>query len=276
MRAWLFVAPAVTLMAFSCQEDRERPGAAQICDPNDPLCKKVPPGGTGTGGSGGAAQDGGGATGGIDAASSGTLGGQVIALTADNFDTGIKFSDVAVVESTDDKGQPVSTLYDGQSFTLENVAIGTEVWVSVSPQAGFAFLKTWQPVNTYVFADVDLLMSSTQTVEQIYALLTAPTTRTQGRAHVVLRFIDSNSKAPLAGVTVTHQNDVVAYSDAGTWSDSLSGTGSDGFAVVVNAQAQGTEAKQPFFYDTGSTTGKVDILVQADALSITDVALVAP
>lgn len=254
----------------ACKADEERAPPIQSCSPDEPGCVVIPPGGGG-GGKGGGSGDGGVLP---DGSAATSVSGSVIALTGDDFVTGTAYGDPATITAEGAAGSDISAKYDGQTFSLSGVLVGLGVWFDATPN-GQVFLPTLQPVNTTIDQPVDLLIVQGSTFDLIYSVLSLPTQREIGRAHVMLRFVDATNGQPLAGVKVSHQTDVVAYDAAGSWSDLETGTGALGMAVIVNAQAQAFTAKQKVVFDTGKITGALDVAMRGDAATLADVA-VAP
>jgi hypothetical protein len=143
----------------------------------------------------------------------------------------------------------------------------------VTPTAIGAYLPLLQPLDSEQSADLSLYIVPASTIDLIYGLLSVPVVREVGRAHVVLRFLDAQSGDPIEGVTVSHIGETVAYDTGGSWSDVQLGTGSLGYAVLVNAPAQSNLSKQKVSFDTGSVSGSVDIAMQSDVVTLADVAI---
>ena len=122
-------------------------------------------------------------------------------------------------------------------------------------------------------ADVTLYLIPASTIDLIYGLLSFPVAREVGRAHVVLRFVDATTGDPIEGVTVSHVGETVSYDTGGSWSDVQTGTGSLGYAVLVNAPAQSNRTKQKVSFDTGTVSGSLDIAMQSDAITLADIAI---
>ncbi len=171
-------------------------------------------------------------------------------------------------------GLPVEGAYDGSEYSVAGVKIDTVVWATVLPSPSDA-LPTAQPLNTVSGTGFDLVVVPGATFDQIYSVITAPTVRETGAAQIVLHFIDDQA-VPLSGISVSHLGEIVAYDAAGTWSDINGATGDQGFAVIANVQAGTKPAKQTFTFSTSSGSAGVELWVEADTVTITDVVLVAP
>jgi hypothetical protein len=134
-------------------------------------------------------------------------------------------------------------------------------------------LPTLQPVNTAVTSTADLVVVAGTVIDEVYGILTVPEARLPNRAHVVVRFLDAETLAPLSGVVVTHQGENIAYDAGGIWSDITGETGIAGYAVIVNAQAQTFTAKQKVSFSSTNTQGSVELAMRAGAVTIADVAI---
>ncbi len=169
-----------------------------------------------------------------------TLTGDVLALTSEDFESGAPYGDAATISADAVSGGTIEASYDGTSFTLQGVLPSAELWVTVTPATVVgAFLPVLQPLSSeQSLSDLTLFVVPASTIDLIYGLLSVPVAREAGRAHVVLRFLDAQTGDRLEGVTVSHVGETVSYDAGGSWSDVQLGTGSLGYAVLVNAPAQ--------------------------------------
>ncbi len=254
----------ICLALLGCQEEKDRAAPLGNCPPNDPNCAITPIGG----GGGNAAGAGGGSAGDVT-----NLTGSIIGVTSDDFVTGAAFIETATLEADAPGSGSVTAKYDGNSYTLKDLAAGPEVWVSASPDTGSAFLPTLQPINTEVVVSANLIVVAASVVDEVYGLLTLPEARSDSHAHVVVRFLDASTLTPLSGVVVTHQGETIAYDASGSWSDLTGQTGNAGYAIIVNAQTQTFTSKQKVSFSVGTVQGSVDLAMRAGALTIADVAL---
>ena len=267
--------PSVLVAAsllVACQKADEHPPALDTtCPPENPNCHDLPPlggGGTKDGGTGGGTSSDGGVAG-----EGTTLTGNVAALTSEDFQSGVNYGDVATVSADAADGGTATATYQGGSFTLTGVMPTPELWVTVTPAVVGEYLPTLQPLSSEADADVTLYLIPASTIDLIYGLLSFPVAREVGRAHVVLRFVDATTGEPIEGVTVSHVGETVSYDTGGSWSDVQTGTGSLGYAVLVNAPAQSNRTKQKVSFDTGTVSGSLDIAMQSDAITLADIAI---
>ncbi|MFO0569318.1 MAG: hypothetical protein U0263_26910 [Polyangiaceae bacterium] len=255
------------LAAVGCEQKEDHPGAAVItCEGGK--CVSPGPGG------GGGGKDGGGDAGSdasVDAPEGVTVTGSVVELTSDDFSTAQPYAASATIQLEGANGIPVEGPYTGTTFSVSNVAFGQGVWATVTPQASI-ILPTIQPTDTTV-SPVELAVVPAATIDLIYNLLSVPTERTPKAAHVVIRFVDGKTGVPVSGVSVTHKTDVVAYDTGGSWSDTASGTGVEGTAVIANVASVAVPNKQSFDYVAPGASGGVFLLVAQDSVTIATVPL---
>lgn len=253
------------LVVYGCQDVDHPPGADLKCQA-DANCVKPPPSGV--------TPDSGGPTDGGTAGDAGTttVEGTVAIFTADDFVTATAFADTATIEMESATLAPISTGYDGVSFSLAGVRVATDVWATVFPSASDA-LTTVQLVDTTQAAPVQLFLVPESILQVIYGVLTNPTVPAAGSAQVVLRFVDATSGDPVSGVSVSHAAETIAYDANGTYSDDVFETGQSGIAILVNVPALQTAVKSAVQVDDGSSVGAVDVLMRADAVTLVDIAV---
>lgn len=269
MRCAFGVTLGFCLLLSACQKEAERAQPLGNCPPKDPNCAIVPPGGGG--GNGGADAGTAGSSG--NAGQVGTLTGGIIGVTSDDFVSGVAFVETAKVEADPPGSVAVQGTYDGNSYSLQNLSVGPDVWIGVTPDQGSAFLPTLQPVNTALTSTADLVVVAANVIDEVYGILTLPEARQPDRAHVVVRFLDAKTLAPVSGVVVTHQGENIAYDAGGTWSDITGETGAAGYAVIVNALSQSFTSKQKLTFQAVGVQGSVDLAMRAGAVTLADVAI---
>ena len=256
MTRWIACA-AVLVAWFGCQEAREHPPGASLGCEAGQNCVSPPPVGSGTGGTSGAA--------GAPPVDAGTtdIEGSIDLIVGDDFLAATDFVDVATVQVGGVSGD-----YDGQSFSLAAVPVAIQEWASIVPLPGEA-LTTHQPIDTTQAGPFQLYLVARTPLELVYASLTNPTTIAPGTAQVVLRFLAPNG-APVSGVTVSVTAEAIAYDVAGGYSDVVTETGPAGTALLVNVPALAEPVKKLVQVQANSL-GSLDLLVQADAVTLADV-----
>jgi hypothetical protein len=253
----------LVLVLVACQKDDERPGGVHVdCDATN--CVKPPPGGGGGGDA--SVSD---STAPLDGAASTSITGSALILTSDDFLTAIPLTTPAEVRVEGASGVLVTTTYDGSEYALDGVKIGSPAWAILVPNPADG-MATAQPLNTEVASIFDLVTVPGETLDLIYGLLGAPTTRDPGKAHIVLRFVDGTG-SPLPGVSVSHLGETIAYDSGGTWSDGVTATGDQGFAIIANVVPGAGGGKQTFTFSTPTLTQGAEIWVEADTVTISDV-----
>jgi hypothetical protein len=259
------LALVATLLVSGCgQKAQEHPPNANTDCDGGPGCAYIPPT------TGGGGKDGGGVTDAAgDAAGSVSVGGTIVELTSDDFFTATAFTTPSTVRFEGASGVPVETQYNGTSFSIDGVLADLGVWATVTPSTAIA-LPTVQPVDTTTGQSVELAVVPGATIDLIYAVLTAATTRQAGAAHVVVHFIDSNG-AGVQGVSVSHGSDIVAYDSGGSWSDLAQATGPAGFAVVVNVPTGSSAVKQSFTFTTATDSAGVELQLEPDSVTLANV-----
>lgn len=265
MRRFLASFAAFALL-LACQKEEDHPANLGNCD-SATDCTKPPVKGGGGGDSGltdGAVTD----------APGSSISGSILVLTDDDFSTGIPLPGTGTVSVEGESGLAVVGNYNGEAYSVSGVKIDATVWATVEPQPADG-LPTAQPLNTTSTNQFDLVAVQDGTLELIYGILTAPTTRELGTAQIVLRFIDQTG-APISGITVAHQNEIIAYDSSGSWLDDGLGTGEQGFAIVANVVPAATATKQTFSFTVGSVTSGVELWVEADTVTIADVLVLPP
>lgn len=261
----LLLAAACPVLAVGCgQEERAHPANANLnCDGG--ACVTPPP----VGGGGSSGSDGGGSDATADGPGTTSVAGTVVELTGDDFVASIPFTTPSTVSFEGPTGVPVDGSYDGSTFSVTGALVGAAVWAKVTPSTAAA-MPTVQVADTESGQSLALAVIPGTTLDLVYALLSVPQTREAGRAHVVLRFIDSTG-APVSGVSVAHGTDVVAYDSGGGWSDLALGSGPLGLAVVANVVTGSSSTKQLFQVTAASGTAGVELSLDPDSVTLADV-----
>jgi hypothetical protein len=250
-------------VAAGCQQADDRPALIQVQCEAGANCHNPPPVGSG----GSSSEAGGDAPG---DASSTEVSGTVALLTSDDFDSAIAFTDTATIEMESVSGAPLTAFYDGASFTLEEVRVGTDLWGAVLPAPGDA-MPTLQPLDTTQPSPLKLLVVPRSTLELVFGLLSAPTVPTDGNAQIVLQFRDATTLAPIEGVSVAHTAEAIAYDAGATYSDSETATGARGFAILVNVPAVTATTQQKLQITVGGTVGPLEVATRSNAVTLADV-----
>jgi len=264
---WVMVS---AILALACGQDPDHPANIAV-NCADGGCGGPPPkggGGTKDGSTTDTGTEGGDADVGV------SQGGTIVELTGDDFVTSIPFATAATVRFEGASGLPVEGPYDGSAFAVDGVKYGVSVWATVTPSTAVA-LPTVQPTDTTGGQGIELAVVPGTTIDLIYSLLSIPQQREAGAAHVVLRFVDATSGAAVAGVSVSHGTNVVAYTAGGTWSDIVQVTDAFGYAVVVNVATGSGPTKQTFQFSSATDSGGLELQVEPNSVTIADV-LVSP
>jgi hypothetical protein len=263
---------AAVLLASACGQKTDAHPKGIQCS-NDASCVGDPS--HGGGGSDGGLDGSAGAAGAAGSAGASDASVSVTGLIGsyldDTFSDVAPFTDLATVELEGPTGIGVQGAYDGQTFLVEGAAYGSDVWASVVPK-GPGMLTTVQPADTTTGQSITLGVIPAFSIDQIYALGTIPTTRVAGAACLVLRFVTADLH-PVLDVTLQNQTATVIYDSAGTWSDTQTGTGPLGLAVVVNYVAGTNPSLQQIEFTTPAVPNGavVDVRVVPDAATILNV-----
>jgi hypothetical protein len=262
---------ALDLTAFwACQEQDPRPprmGCVENC-PNSPI--------SGVGGTNSNLDTG---LSDVPLDATATLTGTVQAFAGEDFSNTVAFQAVAEVRGETASGSEVSTNWDGSNpFELAGVRAGRDVWVSVLPSLpALEVMPTLLQVDTTRIDPVALRLVRGLTLDTIYGVFTAPTTRIAGAGHVVVRFLEDTAQpAPVAGVRVALQGvEVIAYDAGGTFSDAEPerGTGPLGLAVLANVQAVPLPGADHTVTLSGTVSESVKLRIAADAATYVEVRL---
>jgi hypothetical protein len=180
------------------------------------------------------------------------LSGDVELLIEDTFLQSIPFTETATVFG-EGEGASVSGSYDGTDFTLANVLVGNGVSMAVRPDDTLVAFGTISDADT-TRASVSLPLVQRSVIEDIYQSLTTPTEVATTAAHLVVRVIGADG-VPVPGVTITAPSaELVAYSTAGSWSDTEIVTDVSGLAVVGNMAALSFPGGETTLRLTGAVT----------------------
>jgi len=242
-----------------CQQPREHPAALPQCD-GGPGCVEPPPLGSG------------GATGAdrvveVPADQRTNVTAEVMRITREDFTSTSPFGEPVEIRAEGAGGVEVVAQSDGTNpVELENVAVGPQVWFGVFPTnpASVDAMPTIEPLDTRVSRDVELHVIAGSVLDQIYDVLTNPTTRAPGAAQVVLRFVLASDRTrPVSGVSVHADNaETFVYDAAGSYSDVTGATGPAGVAIVANLAAGAVARDVPI-----AISGPVSTLVEARVLA---------
>lgn len=253
-------------LLLGCQKEEDHPGNLTSCE-SSTNCSKPPIHGGGNG-------DSGITDGAISDAPGSAISGTILVLTDDDFTTGIPLPGLATVSVEGESGLSVTGNYNGAEYGVSGVKIGSPVWAKVVPQPADG-LPTAQPLNTLSADTFELVTVQGSTLDLVYNVLPTVLTRDPATAQIVLRFVDDQG-APIPGVLVEHQGEVVVYDAGGTWTDDALGTGDQGFAIVANVAAGSAPTKQTFSFTLNSVTSGAELWVEAGTVTITDVAVLPP
>jgi hypothetical protein len=260
------------LVAASCAKERERPGPAGTHCGDDPRCVINPP----IGGGGSGARDGGvGDSGFLDGSAS--INASIVLLPTDDFRTSQAFEALAQVRAEAPNGGEVSGAYDGQNAVeLAGVALGPQVWFTVIPNLDpLEAMPTIVPVDTLQDPEPVLSVVPATTLEFIYELLAAPTTRQPDAGHVVLRFVRAdNPSQPVEGVSIGQSTaEIVAYDTGGGWSEIDGATGAFGMAVLANVPAVPLPGSDQVVTVRGPVETAVRVRIARNAVTLGEVPL---
>lgn len=254
-------------IAFGCQKVDERPAYIDTQCEAGAKCGEPSPVGVGNGGS-----SGGGGDAEADASGGVEISGSVIAISSDDLTSAIPFFDPASIEVESPSGAIVSGAYDGDSFLVSGALQSTGTWATVRPTFPGDALPTLQPVDTTIPSGLQLLVLQRSVLELIYGVLTTPTAPADGSAQLVLTFLNAATGQPLQGVSVFHDAaEVIAYDAGGSYTEEVTQTGPRGIALVVNVPAVSQRATQKIQIQTATTSGTLELVLQAGSVTLTDV-----
>lgn len=234
----------VAALAWACEDDETRPGRAPDC--NDPGCldarggsfSRPLPTGPGSGGGAGGA---GGSTG-----AEAQLSGSVLEISSQDLLTAQGVSAAVEVRAASADGGDdvrVVTGVDG-TYRLDGIVRDDGVWVGVGrfedPPVE-PFIDTLQVVDSRRLGETDLLVVRTEVLRELAqtSFLNQTVELSLERAHLVLRFVDSDER-PVEGVQITFpspDNVATAYDAGDSYSDALPTTSVRGMAVLLNLDA---------------------------------------
>lgn len=252
---------SVWLASAACTRSPARPGYLGDCPDAAKSCTSPPPVGQTPqpeAGPDGSASDAAG-----DASIA--LSGSVLVFQDASFALSVPFAAPAQVVAQGANGASVSGDYDGSDpFQISGVLKAASVWMTVTPTTSASdALPTLQPVDTAGSSVIQLYLVRSSALDSIYSVLTQPVTRQAGASQFVLRFEDASAQTPVANVAVTQQpGGTVLYDSGGTWSDTATGTGQLGMAIVANAQPG---VSQPVDFQVGSSGAPQAVTLRAAA-----------
>lgn len=262
--------PAVVaaLLSLSCGEENQHPPAADPCDPATMNCDKPPHAGGGPTNPGqGGADSGGDQT--------GTATGRVLQYTDDFFDDGVTYARPAKVSAMGTSSARVSADYEGASFELEDVRKTASNWFMVEPEQGSGMLPTITPVDTRLrLNDLGVGLTSERLIDGIFQQSLASTERSDGRAQIVMRVIDTKGSA-LEGVQATFTTELIAYRDGDTWLTEAVATDETGMIFFGNVAASVALTTVKIVL-TGAVTAQVEVTIAAGATTVVSAVVAAP
>jgi hypothetical protein len=268
--------PLLTALALlgACQETEERPARlGRECADASSLC--FPPPISGGGGSGGAGDAGeGGPASDAGEETTRSVSGTVALFDDDTFVAAQHFGQSALVSAEGAAGTRRSVLYNGVDFTLDGVRVSPENWFFIEPAgSGVDALTTLEPVDTSI-DPLELVLVRASALELMYGVLSQPVSLDMSAGHVVLRFFNPLTNEAVSGISVAMaQAALVAYADAGTWSDVSTSTGASGLAVLGNVAALAAPGSRHLVTIAGIATGTLEVVVAGGAVSLADVAI---
>ncbi|HET9953986.1 MAG TPA: hypothetical protein VFQ61_05765 [Polyangiaceae bacterium] len=261
-RGW-GLALAVVGALSGCVERSSHPPDAEPCPPGTPCVvpvisvrgTQVP--NEGSDGEGGAKNGG-----------EGELTGRVLEVITDSFSPSGVHTAPAWVEVLGTNGLVVRAEWDGkEAFTLDGFSRSRTSWFSVRPDAGNAWLRTLQLVDTERYEASDLLLVSSDVVTTALSLVSVPVTPSAIAGHALLVFYSGAS--PKAGVRVQVAGaELVAYASGGTWSRDEDRTDTSGAVLLGNVRAAVFPGSKIEAKLSGSLTGTVTFQVAREAISL--------
>jgi hypothetical protein len=159
----------------------------------------------------------------------------------------------------------VTGRYDGiNPFALDGVKRAATTWVEVTPGPGDT-LRTLQPVDTSRPNDADELTTELTVVreseiDRAFSVIALPVVPDENAAQAVLVIQKDGRRA--AGVRVfAPAAEVVIYSDAGGFSDTVTSTDGSGIVVLANLPASTWPGSGVTVTLSGAVTGRWDLRV---------------
>lgn len=258
------LSPWLPLLALTagCGQKVDHPALAPECDPATMNCSTYQPskGGSVGGGSDGAGGD---DAGGSEGAA---ISGLVVVYDDDFFDLGVAFSGGADVSAIGASGSRVEARYDGTLFEMAEVLKDPGNWFMVEADEGQGMLPTITVVDTRVTKtdSYAIGLSSAVTVDNLFVLLGEE--RLPSLAQLVVTVVDDQGRS-IAGVEAQLAAEIVAYRQAGGWTESDLGTDDSGMIFLGNVQASSALGKQTITLG-GSVNARVDVRARAGALTV--------
>jgi hypothetical protein len=266
MRALVLLVPA--WLSVACGQPVDHPDTAPGCDPKVMHCVVTSPPAMGTNGGGKAGA-------GSQGDELATFSGDVLAFDDDYFDRGAAFSGKAKISATGESGTRVQADYDGKTFELSGVLKDPANWFLAVPDVGSGMLPTLMPLDTRASAgELSVGVASSTAVDGIF-LASSGTERAVDRAQIALHLVDEQQRA-VAGVTGSLMAEITAYRAAGSWVAVTMQNVTDDSGMLFFGNVQTGSALSPMTISlSGAVTAKVEVLVQAGAISIVT-AVVSP
>jgi hypothetical protein len=260
MRLLLWL-PLFALTA-GCGQKVDRPDSAPDCDPATMNCNTYQPakgGSVGGGNEGSGGEDAGGSEG-------ASISGLVVVYNDDFFDQGVAFSGPADVSAIGASGSRVEARYDGTLFELSDVRKEAGNWFLVEADTGQGMLPTITPVDTRIAKTEGYAigLASSLTVDNLFVLLGAE--RSPSLAQLVVTVVDDQGRS-IAGAEAQLGAEIIAYRQAGSWSEADLGTDDSGMIFLGNVQASPALSKQTIVFG-GSVNARVDVQARAGAVTV--------
>jgi hypothetical protein len=262
MRALLRLIPLLVCVACGQKVDTAAP--APVCNSATMKCGYTPPA---IGSSPGGGNEGGASSSDEEFAQ---LTGQVLEFGDDYFDKGAFFNGSADVSAIGASGARISATYDGMSFQLDGVLKTATNWFLVTPQAT-GTVPTITPVDTRSSNAVTVGLANSSDVDGVF--LNLGTDRSPERAQIVIHVVDSQTRA-VKGVRAAITG-VIAYRAAGAWLTTDEGTDDSGMIFLGNVDA-GSALSMTTVALSGSASARVDLAIQAGAVTVVTAVVSAP
>jgi hypothetical protein len=166
-------------------------------------------------------------------------------------------------------GESEGTWTGTGTVTLERLLSGTFVLVTPTDSTQDALPTVLGLPDNPEVEPLELPLVRATVLDAIFALPTLPLVPIAGRAQVVFRVDDVQTRLPRAGATISAAGaEVVLYADGGTWSDAVTETDPTGLVLIANVPAGPWPGRLSTITVSGAVLGSVPYRAVEDAVSV--------